>query len=81
MTDISETLDERALTHGDFTAVAIQAQKIKTTFPPSLPAAQNEALDLIATKIARICNGDNLEPDHWLDIEGYARLISERLKK
>ena len=44
---------------------------------PYLSATQLESMDLILTKIARILSGDPNEPDHWRDIEGYARLANK----
>ena len=84
MTDISETLEEREKTHGDYAEVASTAQAIKTYIAEAaagrLSATQHEALDMIASKIGRICSGNPNEPDHWRDIEGYARLVRERLE-
>jgi hypothetical protein len=68
------------MTHGSFQDVAETAQAIKAIIhrDPEMAPHQLEALDLIATKIARICNGDPDEPDHWLDIQGYAMLGAMR---
>lgn len=44
---------------------------------PYLTGTQLESLDLILTKIARILSGDPNEPDHWRDIEGYARIANK----
>ena len=83
MTDINETIAQRAYTHGEFRLVAAVSQSIKGSIalaaPSKLSRVQNEALDMIASKIARIVVGDNNEPDHWLDIEGYARLARMEL--
>lgn len=38
-----------------------------------------ESIHMIQQKIARIICGDPFEPDHWRDIEGYARLVSREL--
>lgn len=46
---------------------------------PQLAAIHLEALDMLCLKIARIATGDANEPDHWQDIEGYAKLCRERL--
>lgn len=85
MTDITITMDEREKTHGDFDDVAFAAQSIKEIIAKSalgsLSTQQQEALDMIATKIARISCGNPDEPDHWLDIEGYARLARESIDK
>jgi hypothetical protein len=75
---------KRAETHGDYSKTAEIAQHIKVTYRNApnwyrLSYSQKEALDLITTKIARILSGEPNEPDHWLDIEGYARLARERL--
>ncbi len=51
---------------------AVHARVRKKLSP--LSATQRESLDLIATKIARILSGDPNHEDHWLDIEGYARI-------
>ena len=34
---------------------------------------------MILHKIGRIVAGDEMEPDHWLDIAGYATLVVLRL--
>ena len=78
-------LKTRAKTHGDYTETAETAQALKSVMHRSdnwnhLPAYMKESLDLHATKIARILNGNPYEPDHWQDIAGYATLVSETLK-
>ena len=75
-------LEERAKTHGHFCDVARSAQVIKSEVDKAdhLDITQIEALDMIATKIARILHGNSNEPDHWLDIEGYARLVRLELE-
>ena len=40
---------------------------------------QREALEMIAHKMARILNGDQDHLDSWHDIQGYARLVEQRL--
>jgi hypothetical protein len=42
---------------------------------------QREAIDMICHKLGRILSGDPSHPDHWLDIQGYARCAWERLPK
>lgn len=78
-------LVEREKTHGDFSETAEFAQNIKGIFRiapafEKLPACQREALDLIATKLARILVGNNMEPDHWKDGAGYFKLGEEACK-
>ncbi|CAB4172042.1 hypothetical protein UFOVP1552_8 [uncultured Caudovirales phage] len=44
-----------------------------------MPFYMRESVHMIQQKIARILSGDPFEPDHWMDIEGYARLVSIEL--
>ena len=78
-------LNEREKTHGDYAMTAKLAQTMKAWFRDqpgwaNLRGPQQESLDLIATKISRILSGHPDEPDHWVDIAGYAQLIVARLK-
>jgi len=73
-------LNEREATHGDWRHTAEIAQTLKECWRYSaLTTSQREALDMIATKIARILSGNADEPDHWRDIAGYATLAAEHL--
>jgi|DEB0MinimDraft_3_1074331.scaffolds.fasta_scaffold56483_2 hypothetical protein len=76
-------LKKRAKTHGDFRHTAGTAQALKEIVAESaagkLSPIQHEALDMICSKIARICCGDNNEPDHWLDVQGYAKLAEDEI--
>lgn len=68
--------------HGDYALNAGVAQRLKAVIREvnsSLGNTQKESLDLICTKIGRICAGDPNVKDHWDDIAGYARLIASRL--
>jgi len=84
MSKVDEILKNRDSIHGDFQKGAQTAQLLKAVIYDSenhLPLDMNESLDLICTKIARIVNGNYNEIDHWLDIAGYAQLISNKLQK
>lgn len=77
-------IDERHETHGDYTNTAQVSQHLKNTMRNArnwnrLSCDKKESLDLIMTKVSRIMSGEPNEPDHWLDIEGYAKLARERL--
>ena len=77
MTDI---LAERQKTHGDFYNVAMVAQELKDVLRRGknwkmLDDAQREALEMVATKIARILSGNPHEVDHYRDGAGYFQLI------
>lgn len=83
-TDREPLLVEREKTHGDFKHTAYCAQEIKETIAKwdtkGISKVQREALDMIASKIARILSGNAKEKDHWDDIAGYAKLGSEACK-
>jgi hypothetical protein len=84
-TNVDAILNERANTYGSFEDVAETAQSIKdilygTTGLPKIRSDQREALDMIASKIARIVNGDPDHVDSWIDIAGYATLVADRLQ-
>ena len=42
---------------------------------------QRQALTVISDKIARILSGDPNYADNWHDIQGYAKLVEDRLPK
>ena len=80
---IADTLNERQSTYGSFEDVALTTQKIMDAIAwaggqDKLPAPHHEALHMIASKMARIVNGDHNHKDSWHDIAGYATLV-ERL--
>ncbi len=82
--NVEDILNERENTHGDFRETARIAQALKRVIIHArqgrqLDAAAAEALDMIATKIARILSGNASEPDHWVDLSGYSMLIARRL--
>ena len=81
-----ETLAERANMHGDYQLVAVTAQALKRAMHAATLASmvalnqqQQESLDMICTKLARIACGDPNHADHWHDIAGYARLVERAL--
>lgn len=86
---IQATLSERGSRYGNFAEHALIAQSlqsvmrgtetIKTGWDGLAPDMQ-QALTVIADKIARILNGDPTYLDNWHDIQGYARLVERRLE-
>lgn len=83
--DITEVLNERQKTHGDFEIQSNLSQKLKEIFNDysrtKLTYEQKEAIDMILHKIARIGAGNPSEPDHWRDISGYATLVLNILER
>ena len=83
-TNVDAILNTRATTYGSFKDVAQVAQEMKNAIRmcnnSELEDDQIEALDMIASKIARIVNGDPNHTDSWVDIAGYAQLVADRLQ-
>lgn len=86
-TDVDKVLDERGSRYGTFEGHASVCQLLKACVQTELkcrgkmlPFDQQEALDMIMHKIARIINGDHNYADSWVDIAGYAKLVSDRLE-
>jgi TRAP-type mannitol/chloroaromatic compound transport system substrate-binding protein len=76
---IENLLNERAKTHGDFNVTAKVAQDLKHVLRMSptwhkKTDVQREALDMMASKLARMVAGDSDFPDHRDDFDGYERL-------
>lgn len=82
-TSITETLQERGQRYGVFKRHAEISQQLKEVISgyqtKVLAADQQEALEMICHKIARIINGDPDYADSWHDIAGYAQLVADRL--
>ena len=88
--EISEILEERGSNYGDFSGVATIAQALKEiihndvdfiyTNWNSLSPVQKESLEMIASKMGRILNGDPNYADSWIDIAGYAKLVADELQ-
>lgn len=79
-----EILTERGKTHGDFADHAMITQFLKRIMRTgknweALSDIQKESLEMNAHKIGRILSGNPNHQDHWDDIAGYAKLISQRL--
>jgi hypothetical protein len=82
--DISATLAERGVTHGDFKIHARITQNLKRAMLASpnwdrLTDAQRESLEMQAHKQGRILAGDPEHADSWHDIAGYAKLVENDL--
>ena len=83
--DVNKTLDERGERYGKFSNHAELSQKLKQAMKEkatwwNLSPSQQESLEMIANKIARILNGDPNYADNWHDIAGYATLIDLQLQ-
>jgi hypothetical protein len=81
---IQDTLAERGSRYGKFIDHATICQNLKDVVyvAPNygrLAADQKQAIDVIFDKIARVLNGDPNYVDNWHDIQGYAKLVEDRL--
>jgi hypothetical protein len=81
-----DTLKARQERYGEFVDNAAIAQGIKQVYrntPGSkyhdLSEDMRESLDMIASKISRILTGNSEYPDNWHDIQGFSKLIENRL--
>jgi hypothetical protein len=86
MTYKTEILNEREKSHGPYNETAIIAQTLKGVVfeavertGAELAHIHLESLDMICSKMARILSGNPNVKDHWDDIAGYAKLVSENL--
>ena len=84
---IEKILDKRAEQYGTFLRNADIAIKLKQVIHNAMVREdthlypdQLQALDMIATKIGRILTGNPSHLDSWVDIAGYAKLVSDRLQ-
>jgi len=84
MPNVNDTLAERGSRYGDFADNARVAQELLDVLLGedgwhNLPTLHRQALCYINEKISRIICGDPNYADNWHDIQGYARLVEERL--
>jgi hypothetical protein len=82
--DIDKTLTERGTRYGEFPEHARITQNLKAAMVDSpnwskLEPDQKEALEMIVHKVGRILNGDPNYHDSWHDINGYCKLVADRL--
>jgi hypothetical protein len=82
---IDKVLEARGKLYGNFAAQAAISHELKfvmrdVTAWDGLMPFQQEALEMIQHKIARILNGDSTCIDSWLDIAGYATLVVNELR-
>lgn len=81
-----ELLIERGKTHGEYSDHARCTQNIMRAMQSEknwerLSDIQKESLHMFAHKMGRIATGNPDIHDHWDDIAGYAKLVSDRIPK
>lgn len=81
---LEQTLAERGARYGDFSDHARLAQQLQDAMRAAegwkrCDPVQRQALTVIADKIARALTGDPNYADNWHDIQGYAKLVEDRL--
>jgi hypothetical protein len=86
---VTEVLKARQSTHGEFRINSeysiklrnIANEAIQSQGKGDLLSYQEEAIFMICHKLARILIGNDKFADHWKDISGYAKLVSDRLEQ
>lgn len=82
---IDATLAERQSTYGCFEDVAFVTENIINVLKKcnynKMPHTHRMAMYMIASKMARLVNGDCNHLDSWHDIGGYAKLIENLIKE
>lgn len=79
-----QLLAERAKTHGEYSEHARCTQSIMRALQrergwDGLSDIQKESLHMFAHKMGRVVTGNPDIHDHWDDIAGYAKLVSQRI--
>lgn len=78
--NINEVLSQRARTHGKYSVNAARTMQVHDILDnPQMPETVRLAMFMIGHKLSRISAGNFAEPDHWIDIIGYATLAKESL--
>ena len=83
---VEKTLEQRDSVYGGFINNASIAQRLKSVMRSAsnwyeLSYDKREALEQIASKIGRILTGDPEYVDNWHDLQGYPKLVEQRLTK
>jgi len=83
--NVETVLAQRGKDYGDYASKAqfIQNMKLLIRMSPNwfdLDPDMRESMDMIAHKMGRIAYGDPSHLDSWIDIAGYAKLVSDRLQ-
>lgn len=78
---VDSTLSERQASYGCFEDVAFVTENIinvlKKCNYDGMPHTHKMAMYMIASKMARLVNGDCNHLDSWHDIQGYAKLVEK----
>ena len=83
---VDATLTERGKRYGVYIGQAQISQALQDVMRSTsgwarMPADARDALMLIGSKIARALNGDPDYADNWHDIQGYAKLVEDRINQ
>lgn len=83
---VAGVLNDRQTTHGDYRENARISQHLKDFIRSAdgwhqLTNDMRESLDMTCLKVSRILSGRPTTKDHWVDIAGYATLVSDELEQ
>lgn len=81
---VDETIDTRAKEYGDFSDMAAFAQEVEMVamrYPgyALMTPVEREGLHMIIHKMGRMLAGNPHNRDNWHDIQGYAKMVEDRL--
>jgi hypothetical protein len=82
---IEDTLKERGKSYGEFIDNSTIAQELKDVVRQGkswdfMEYDMKEAIHMILSKISRLVTGDCSHLDTWEDLQGYPKLVQDRLK-
>jgi hypothetical protein len=84
VSSVAATLAQRQNVHGDFSDNSLATQRcmdalmLCPSWHEMSPSAKT-ATFLIIQKLSRAASGNPWHSDHWHDIQGYAKLVEDRL--
>ncbi len=84
--EVTETLSDREVSYGAYRDNSAIAQSIKQELHDSamwedMPPYIRETMDMIASKLSRLANGDPYHRDSWVDIMGYTQLVLDEFDR
>ena len=82
---VKRILKQRSARYGNFETESEISEALKAIlrlyYTKKHKAYMRSALEFNCHKMARILNGDPTYADNWVDISGYATIVSEKLKR
>jgi len=84
--EVNNILEQRGKRYGSFVGQAHVTDRLSSAIEDELQKrnkkllpVQQQAINMIVSKLARIINGDSNYDDNWIDIAGYSQLVVDYL--